>query len=158
MQNMKNFLTLVCAVAISSLFACAEVGAEKEVKGYPAYKFLNFSGINAKALKENETEAKEALGEAYESYVERHESFVAHGFDCHTPLQIRTESGEEVEVYIRDEDYKQLWTTSPHDLADQKKSHLVTIKYVQVEVEEESVNRAVSFQAVLVEKEPIIRK
>ena len=38
--------------------SCGDSGAVKEVKGYPVYKFMNFGGIDAKALKANEAVIK----------------------------------------------------------------------------------------------------
>lgn len=156
---MKPLLTALCVTACSALVACAGAGHERQVKGYPVYKFLNFGGINSKALKAHEAETKRNLGEGYELYVKQHDLFVSHGFDFHTPLMVRTESGNEVEVYIRDADNKLLWKTNPHDLAKQKKSHRVTITYVPVfKVGDEWANRAVTFSAEMVTREPIIRK
>ena len=155
---MKNLCAGFCGIALIGLAACANLGSAKEIKGYPVYKFLNFGAINAKALKANEAATREFLGKGYDDYVRIHDLLVSRGFDLHTPLTIHTASGEEVEVYIREEDNDLLWKTNPHDLAKQKKSHLVTINYVQVKVGQEAVNRAVSFQAQLVDREPIIRK
>lgn len=155
---MKNLFACFCGIALIGQAACANPSSEKEIKGYPVYKFLQLGEINEKALKVNETATRELLGKGYDDYVRVHELFVSRGFDLHTPLMVRVESGEEIEVYVRNEDNALLWKTSPHDLAKQKKSHLVTIKYVQIRVGGESVNRAVSFQAQLVDREPIIRK
>ncbi|MES2920106.1 MAG: hypothetical protein V4819_01070 [Verrucomicrobiota bacterium] len=155
---MNAFLTVLCMTACIAFVACAGAGYEKQVNGYPVYKFLNFGGINSKALKVHEAETKKNLGEGYEHYVKQHDLFVSHGFDFHTPLMVRTVSGEEVEVYIRDADHRLLWKTNPHDLADQKKSHRVAITYLPVEIDDEWVNRAVTFSAEMVEREPIIRK
>ncbi len=143
---MKYLLAACCVIALISLAACANPGAVREVKGRPVYKFLNFGGIDVKSIKANE------------AHSEQYKLFVSRGFDLHTPLKIQIESGKEIEVYVRNKDYKELWKTNPHDLARQKKSHLVTIKYIQVKMGGEAVNRAVSFESELVEREPIIRK
>ena len=156
---MKPPLTALCVAACSAFVACAGAGHERRVEGYPVYKFLNFGGINSKALKAHEAETKKNLGEGYEPYVKQHGLFVSNGFDFHTPLMVRTDSGKEVEVYIRDADNNLLWKTSPLALAKQKKSHRVTITYVPVfKAGEEWVNRAVIFSAEMVAGEPIIRK
>jgi hypothetical protein len=149
---MKYFLTVIYAIALIPLAACANPNAAKEVKGYPVYKFINLGGIEAKALKANEVETRKFLGENYDAYVKQHQLFVSRGFDLHTPLKIQTETGKEIEVYLQTKDYEGLWKVSPHDLAKQKKSHLVAIKYIEDNVGGETVNRAVSFEAKLVER------
>lgn len=155
---MKSLLTTLCVTACGAFVACAVADRDKHVEGYPVYKFLNFSGINSKALKAHEAESREFLGDAYEIVAKQHDLFVACGFDFHTPLMVKTESGKEVEVYIRDADNELLWKTNPLDLADWKKSHRVSITYLPVRVGDEWVNRAVTFSAKMVEREPIIRK
>ena len=97
-------------------------------------------------------------GSDFDSWVEQQELYASRGFDLHTPLKIQIETGKEIDVFVRTKDYESLWKVSPHDLAKQKKSHLVTIKYIQDKVGGETVNRAVSFESELVEREPIIRK
>ena len=155
---MKKLLAAIFAIAMIPIASCANSGAVKEVKGYPVYKFINFGGIDAKALKTNEAAIKKLLGKNYDTYAERHQLLVSRGFDLYTPLNIHMETGKEIEVYVRNKDYESLWKISPLDLAKQKKSHLATIKYIQVAVGGETVNRAVSFDCELIEREPIIRK
>jgi hypothetical protein len=155
---MKHLLTAIFAIALIPLAACANSDAVKEVRGYPVYKFFSIGGIDANALKANEAEFRKLLGKNYDAYVKQHQLFVSRGFDLHTPLTIQLATGKEIEVFVRTKDYEGLWKVSPHDLAKQKKSHLVTIKYIQDKVGGEAVNRAVSFESELVEREPIIRK
>ncbi|MDB9741244.1 hypothetical protein OAB00_00160 [Akkermansiaceae bacterium] len=59
---------------------------------------------------------------------------------------------------MQTKEYAELWRISPHDLAKQNKSHFVTIRYTQEKLNNETINRAVSFEAKLVDGEPIIRK
>ena len=153
---MKSHLTALCVLACSAFVSCA--GHEKQIKGYPVYKFLNLGGVNSKAFKAHEVESKKIMGEAYEAIAKQQDLLVSHGFDFHTPLRVHNESGREVMVYIRDADNKLLWKTNPLDLAKQKKSHRVKITYVPVKVGDEWVNRAVTFSAQMVEREPIIIK
>jgi hypothetical protein len=136
----------------------AGYSAAKEIKGYPVYKFVTLGGIDSKAFKANEAETRKFLGENYDAFVKQHQLLVSRGFDLHTPLKIQIETGKEIDVFVRTKDYESLWKVSPHDLAKQKKSHLVTIKYIEVKVGGETLNRAVSFESELVEREPIIRK
>lgn len=155
---MKPLLIALCVIVCSAFVACAVADPKKQVEGYPVYKFLNFGGFNSKDFKAHEAEIKELLGKAYEPFAKQQDLFVSHGFDFHTPLMVHTESGREVEVYIREADHELLWKTNPHLLADQKKSHRVTITYVPVKVGDQWANRAVTFSAEMVEREPIIRK
>ena len=155
---MKHFLTALVALLLVSLSACFSTNTEKEIKGYPVYRFFNIGGIDATARKANEAEFRKLLGENYDAYVKQEQLFVSQGFDQHTPLTIQTETGKEFEVYVSNKDYKGLWKVNPHDLAKQEKSHLVSIKYIQVNVGGETLNRAVSFQSVLIDRAPTIRK
>ena len=152
---------LFAAISLVALLICSSSAKPEkllEVSGYPVYRFINLGEINAKALKKNEESAKALLGEHYEAYVKHHQLFVAHGFDLHFPLTIILESGKKIEVYIPAKDYDELWSVSPRDLAKQKKSHRVTIKYVRVEVGGDTANRAVKFNSELVDRDPILRK
>ena len=126
---MKHHLAAIFAIVMIPIASCANSGAVKEVKGYPVYKFMNFGGIDAKALKTNESVMKQLLGKNYGTYLERHQLFVSRGFSLYTPLNIQMETGKEVEVYVRNKDYEDLWKISPLDLAKQKQSHLARIKY-----------------------------
>ena len=155
---MKHILAAILAIALIPLAACAKSGAAKEVKGYAVYKFINLGGIDVKAFKSNEAETRKHPDVNFDAWVELQELYASRGFDLHTPLIIQSETGEEIEVYVQTKDYEGLWKVSPHDLAKQKKSHLVAIKYIQDKVGGETVNRAVSFESKLVERDPIIRK
>jgi hypothetical protein len=151
-------LLALCVIACSAFVACTASSHEKRVDGYPVYRFVNLSGVDSKFFKDHAAELKEALGEAYEPVVKRNNLFISHGFDSHTSLTVRTESGKDVELYIREADHKLLWKTNPYDLAEQKKSHRVSITYVPVNVGDEWVNRAVTFSAEMVDREPILIK
>jgi len=155
---MKHILTAILATALIPLAACAKHSVEKEVKGYAVYKFINLGGMDVKAFKANEAETKKIPGVNFDAWLEQQELFASRGFDLHTPLIVQSETGEEIKVYVQTKDYEGLWKVSPHDLAKQKKSHLVAIKYIQDKVGGETVNRAVSFESKLVERDPIIRK
>jgi hypothetical protein len=155
---MKHILAAIFAIALIPLAACATSGAVKEVKGYAVYKFINLGGIDVKAFKANEAETRKLPGVNFDAWVELQELYASRGFDLHTPLIIQRETGEEIEVYVQTKDYEQLWKVSPHDLAKQKKSHFVSIKYIQDKVGDETVSRAISFESKLIEREPIIRK
>lgn len=161
MKEIKLILTAVCALALGCLTGCAEVTPADEIKGYPVYKFINLDIIDvneAKTLKAS-PEVMMTLGaDNCEALLKSAELYATHGLDRHTSLKIRVPSGEEVSVYVPNDEYMQLWKTNPHDLAKQGKSHRVTIKFVEVTVGERSVKRAVSFQAELVDAKPIIRK
>jgi hypothetical protein len=155
---MKHILAAILTIALIPLAACAKSGAVKEIKGYSVYKFINLGGIDVKVFKANEAETRKLPGVNFDAWVELQELYASRGFDLHTPLIIQSEKGEEIEVYVQTKDYKELWKVSPHDLAKQKKSHLVTIKYIQDKVGDETVSRAISFESKLIEREPIIRK
>ena len=155
---MKHVLTAIFVIALMPLAACSNSGAEKEVKGYAVYKFINLGSIDVKAFKANEADIKIIPGVNYDGWVEQQELFASRGFDLHTPLIIQSEAGEEIVVYLQTKDYKELWKVSPHDLAKQKKSHFVSIKYIQDRVGDERVNRAISLESKLIQRDPIIRK
>jgi hypothetical protein len=155
---MNKLLIALFICTLGSISGCSKAEETRAVVGYPIYKFLNFGGINQKALEKNKDTAKDILGESYESYLRQHALYVDHGFDRHIPLRIRMDSGDEVEIFIRDEDHDQLWMTSPHDLAKKKKSHRVTVKFVEVQVGDVIARRATSFQTSLIDKEPILEK
>ena len=146
------------ATALIPIAACAKHSVEKEVKGYAVYKFINLGGIDVKAFKANEAETKKIPGVNFDAWLEQQELFASRGFDLHTPLIVQSETGEEIEVFVQTKDYKELWKVSPHELAKQKKSHFVSIKYVQDRVGNETVSRAISFDSKLIERDPIIRK
>jgi hypothetical protein len=141
-----------------SLVGCASSDVVLEVKGYPVYKFVDIGGIDTKALKANEKRLRELLGADYDVYAAQQQLFASRGFDLHHPLIIQPESGTEMLVYVQTKDYEELWKVNPHDLAKQKRSHYVSLKYIQVQVGDETVNRAVSFDSKLMERDPIIRK
>ena len=160
MYKRQIIVSLLVALTVS---ACGEEGKSTsattmKISGYPVYKFLNFFGIDKQALEASEKEAREVLGENYESYVKNHEAMVSAGFDQHESLRVIRQDGDEVEIYVRRADYQKLWKTSPHDLNEQGKSHLVTVEYEAIQVGDQVLNRATSFQAKLVEYRPTIRK
>lgn len=73
-------------------------------------------------------------------------------------LRVINSEGREIGVYIRNADYKRLWAINPHDLNSMGKSHFVTIEYSEMEDEGRSYHWATSFDAVLVDHAPYIRK
>ena len=155
---MKHILAAILAIALISLTACAKSGAVKEVKGYAVYKFINLGSVDVNAFKANEAETRKVPGVNFDGWLKNQELLASRGFDLHTPMKIQIETCKEIEVYVQTKDYRELWKVSPHDLAKQKKSHSVAIKYIQDKVGGETINRAVSFESKLVERDPIIRK
>jgi hypothetical protein len=162
-MNMKPVFVLIAALSAFILTACGQEGATCPSKimtltGHPVYNFINLFGIDQKALEANEKEAREALGENYDGYLKYHEAMVEAGFDQHEALRVIGRDAKEIEIYIPNADYKKLWEENPHDLSKQGKSHLVTIEYEAIEVGDQIVNLATSFEAKLVDHEPTIRK
>ncbi|MGZ0708957.1 hypothetical protein ACWPKO_11540 [Coraliomargarita sp. W4R53] len=132
---------------------------ENSISGYPVYKFINLGGINQEEFERNEQIFEETLGDAFEIYSKMHGRMVSAGFDRHTPLQVVLENGhDEVEVYIRDEDYDSLWETNPRELEELGTSHHVQIVFKEIEVEGQSLRLVTSFKAERIAQMPIIRK
>lgn len=127
----------------------------KITRGYPVYKFISFGSIDGNRIEGHEEEIRETFGE---EYLHHQKLMIAHGFDSHNPLRVVTDSGEEIEIYIRHEDFETLWSTNPHELFAHGKSHYIYIEYEAVQVEDKVCNRAISFKSELVDHEPIIRK
>ena len=161
--KMTRVIALLATLFSLALLSCVEEDAVVQdrggtIKGFPVYQFLNFGAINERQLLDNEKEAKEALGENFDDYISHHKSMVAAGFDLHMPLRIIVDDGHELEVFVRDKDYRTLWETSPHDLHDKGKRHFITLDYDEILVDGRFVKRGVVSTIELRDGIPEIRK
>jgi hypothetical protein len=144
-----------------TLMMIASSAMAEHIVGYPVYKFIDFGEISDRAwqqIKEYDSGGSLSTNNHVGTAVTEYKRMLNSGLKDHHGIRLIRVDGEEITVFIPQSTYEVLWKKSPHDLADEYKTHKLSIDTDVIRLDGKDYLRATNIVITMENRQPEIRK